>query len=350
MHAGQPTPSPDHTTDRARAAHASCAPRAPRTIEAASPRGALEQVEALFGIDGQILEMIEQDNGRVRVIAAGPDYVGLSSWKGDQIAQALLGQGVPRRVCDRLVRAARRYEVETCEVALSCALLEIARFPGLPDVSVWEQPIMLVGAPGAGKTTLAARLALAARQSGHSPALLSLDPAKAGARDQFACLIHALDTSGELIDCAEDLPGAIARLPAGQLAIVDNTGATDCDADAFRDLAETARSIGARCLLVQAAGGDPAEAIEIGAAAREAGIKDLIVTKIDTVRRLGSLVAAITDGGLALNGTTRSPWIADGVSAATPVALARLLLSSERQCAEIEGTFASLIGLQNAGG
>src|SRR5258705_333315 len=56
------------------------------------------------------------------------------------------------------------------------------------------------------------------------------------------------------------------------------------------------------------------------------GAHRLIVTKLDTVRRLGSLLAAAAGGGLALCEFGLSPQISDGLVPMNPVSLARLLM------------------------
>ena len=75
-----------------------------------------------------------------------------------------------------------------------------------------------------------------------------------------------------------------------------------------------------------AAGGDANEAAEISEVFSDIGARRLIVTRVDTTRRLGSLLAAVNAGGLAISEISITPFIAEGLKPVNPVALSRLYM------------------------
>jgi flagellar biosynthesis protein FlhF len=78
-------------------------------------------------------------------------------------------------------------------------------------------------------------------------------------------------------------------------------------------------------VVVMPAGTVPDDAAEMAANLAALGARRLIVTKLDTARRLGSVLAAGA-AGLALAGATIAPEIGRPILPLTPAGLARLML------------------------
>jgi flagellar biosynthesis protein FlhF len=91
-------------------------------------------------------------------------------------------------------------------------------------------------------------------------------------------------------------------------------------------LAELADAVSAEPVLVAPAGGDAAESADLAAAFAAIGVRRLIVTRTDTVRRLGGILASVETARLALSDAGVSPQIADGLVSLNAHRLAGLLL------------------------
>ena len=60
------------------------------------------------------------------------------------------------------------------------------------------------------------------------------------------------------------------------------------------------------------------------------GARQMIVTRMDASRRLGSVIAAASVGRLAICEGSFSPYVAEGFRTLTPITLARLMLGASR--------------------
>jgi flagellar biosynthesis protein FlhF len=114
--------------------------------------------------------------------------------------------------------------------------------------------------------------------------------------------------------------------PSNELVLIDSGGINPYAAADLQELAGLIRVINAEPLMVMAAGGDVYDATEMGMAFRSLGATRLLVTRIDMVHRLGSVLAAADAARLSFCEVGTSPQIANGLSALTPLSLAGLLL------------------------
>ncbi len=167
-----------------------------------------------------------------------------------------------------------------------------------------------------------------------------MDGAKAGGLAQITTFAEALDAR---LDQAADGAALAALLEAGlgdRLVVIDTMGCNPLDQAERHSMAAAAAAVRADLALVLPAGGDVLEAAESAVAFAEAGAGILIPTKLDTTRRLGSVLSAAFAGRLALLAAGISPGIADGLAPLHPMALARLLLAGvERSAApDLEGS------------
>ena len=90
---------------------------------------------------------------------------------------------------------------------------------------------------------------------------------------------------------------------------------------------EAERAARGQIVPVFAAGNDPLESAEAASVCREAGATRCIVTRTDTARRLGGLLA-VAAAGLAVSDIGVSRAIAHGLAPATPARVAEMLLAA----------------------
>lgn len=301
-----------------------------KTYTAGSLPEAMAQVRRNLGADAIILSTKPDGDGGVQVTAAldadGGHAEPAAATSGmETIAEALDYHRVPAGLVERLVDTAGAQDAATETEALAAALageIAFARPPRAPDGRPW----LLVGPPGAGKTATAAKLAAMARLGGGKAALVTLDTGKAGGQAQITVFSEALDVPLFEASDVGSLRSALGRCPERALVLIDTLGSSPFDVQAQAELAGFAEAAGAAPLAVLAAGGDAMEMAEAALAYAQIGARHLVVSKVDTARRLGGIAHAAHAAELALLGAGVAPTIGDGLQPLDPHALARILL------------------------
>jgi flagellar biosynthesis protein FlhF len=317
-----------------------------KTFTAATTAEAMTQIRRELGADAIIVSSRRDADGcGVRVVAAieeagdGPraapalvPFKPASARVLDVVRQALIGHGTPAALAEALADAAAAFSTADPTLALAGALDGTLAFAPLPAEKA-PGAVVLVGAPGTGKTVTAAKLAHRAYAAGRSVGVVSTDRARAGGVEQLAAFTRILGIDLEVAPTPEKLAAAVMRLGHREALIVDAAHANPFDASQMQFLAEMVAAAQAQPVLVLPAGGDPAEATDQARAFRDLGARTAIVTRLDATRRLGGVLAVARDSPLALAGVGDSPQVATGLSAVNPVSLARRLMPRGSQAA-----------------
>lgn len=333
-----------------------------RSFSAPSAAEALRMAKAEFGPDVVILAT--EQIGQAIKLTVGVDHQAiLSQWKSeaateaenplDMIAHALDFHRVPSSLAERLLASAENFLLDNPHQALGGALR--TRFPVMPLTErPPERPVMLVGLPGAGKTSTLAKLAASARSKNWPVTAITCDLLKAGAVEQLATYSKALQIQAYRARTAIALQRAVERSkdqPAANEAaenspgmiLIDTVGSNPLIAGDLEQLRELATAVDAEMVVVHAAGSDIAEAAELAALYAEIGATRLISTRLDTARRYGGILAAADAGKLAFAEMGVAPGIGDGLQIVGADALARLLLP-ETLVRSVEPVTAQSIG------
>ncbi len=258
----------------------------------------------------------------------------------ETVRDAFTRHGVPQRLADRLVNAARtlgiRDPVQACAAALDAGFA----FAHLPEHSA-PRPFMMVGAPGSGKSIAVAKLAARSVLKSREVAVITCDNIRAGATEQLAAFTRILEV--ELIKTRgpESLRRAVESA-AGMfdLVLIDSPGLNPfrkTDMDFLHELVEAAD---VEPVMVMAAGGDPLEAGEMAESFAELGAARLFASRLDTSRRLGGVLTAADAAGLALCDVSASPHVASGIAPISPLSLAHLMLPEPPAAAGAEAAAA----------
>jgi flagellar biosynthesis protein FlhF len=302
-----------------------------RTFTGRTTVEALGLVRAHLGPSAVIVSTQEDDRGSARVTAALDDDALLPEPVEDPshhfdrvIAKALSNHGVTPELSELILRASHAWAGESPRAALAQGLGSLFRFEPLLPTNA--RPIMLVGPPGGGKTATAAKLAARAVMAGQPTRLLTTDMVRAGGVAQLQAFAKILRTSFQPVDGPERLGTALASCDPAEHIIIDTTGINPFSAEDTRELANLTACCDAEPVLVFAAGGDVNETIAMAEIFRDLGCTRLVVTRLDTIRRLGSLLSVATTLDLCFAELGVAPDIADGLLAFTPKLLARLLL------------------------
>ena len=288
-----------------------------KLFHAPTMAAAMAAVRAELGDDALILNTKRVANG-VEIAAAleadpepdltPPDPARIS---------ALAWHGVPAALHASLVHG-----------DLIAAIGKAIMFGALP-LAPHDPPLLLTGAPGAGKTLTAVRLATRLVMAGTPPMVISTDGKRAGATEQLAAFTRLLGVDLLVASHPVSLARALARRRDGAPVLIDTAGADIREAEQMRELKELCQSADAHMALVLPAGLDPAEAGDLAAAHVAAGARSLIATRLDLSRRMGSVVASASGTGLKLTEAGIGASAADGLVPFTPALLAARLEQTE---------------------
>jgi flagellar biosynthesis protein FlhF len=244
------------------------------------------------------------------------------------VREALIEHGLPARLIDRLVNAVHTSGIEDPQVACTAALEAGFAFAPLPDHGA-PRPFMLVGPPGNGKSMVVAKLTARSALKNRRVGVITADNVRAGATEQLAAFTRILQIDLIPARGPESLRRAVESC-AGQYDIVfiDSPGLNPFKLTDMEYLTALVEAANVEPILVLAAGGDPSEASEVGEAFAGIGATRLLATRLDTTRRLGSIMAAADAAPLMFCDVSATPHVANGVTAINAAIMARMLLPS----------------------
>jgi len=235
---------------------------------------------------------------------------------------ALAAHGIPTPQIRKLVRLAAAAQPGNDRVAaLAQALAQLYLFNPL---GVAAGRFFFVGAPGVGKTLAIAKLAARARSQGCAVRLVTCDGARRASADQ---LRHFATTLGLEIETAMDT-AALAALDTrtGAMTLIDSAGINPYSPSERTALEALATAARAEPILVLAAGGDPADTVEAAHVFRDLGCQRFVVTRLDIVQRLGSVMAVPEALGIAFAEGLSATALDRGVEPFSTESLAACLL------------------------
>lgn len=243
--------------------------------------------------------------------------------------------GLPEPLLELLGRIAASESSEDMAERLAVALE--SHFSYRPLEAAPENPLILIGAPGVGKTVTAAKLAASAVLVGGAADLITMDSTKAGGDAQCAAFADLLNQECISVRSMAELNALLCAERYAETdvsAIVDMPAVNPFDSNQLMKLAEcldTARAeTGAEAILVMAASTNTQDACDMAARFSEIGARRLIITGIDVAQRLGSPLAAADSAGLALAQLSATPFLAEGLLDASAWSLAELLVNRAR--------------------
>ena len=295
-----------------------------KLYRAASVAEAMHSIREELGVEALILSTRRIADG-VEVTAAleaEPSGDGAPPVSADFAANAapilarstaLAWHGVPQALAERLQRG-----------PLAAALAANFGFTRV-SLETGSPPLLVVGAPGAGKTLTIARLATRLVMNGASPMVITTDGRRAGAAEQLAAFTRLLGISLIVAGHPVTLARALARRRDGAPVLIDAPGTDAFDPAHRAEMSALAATADATVALVVPAGHDPGEAADAAQAYGEIGTTLLIATRLDLARRLGGVLASAHAGGLSLAEAGIGPGAADGLVPMTAAFLAERL-------------------------
>jgi flagellar biosynthesis protein FlhF len=188
------------------------------------------------------------------------------------------------------------------------------------------KPLIMVGPPGAGKTLVTAKLATRAVLAGRAVRVISSDTIRAGGIAQLEAFTTLLGIALHRADGEREMERQVLAATPDEIVLIDSGGINPYSAGDRRELADLIAAAGAEPIFVLPAGGDAFDTIEMAQAFRLLGAGRMLVTRLDMVHRLGSVLGAAEASGLGFCGAGTASDVTKGLTPLNPIALARLLL------------------------
>lgn len=247
------------------------------------------------------------------------------------VRDALSEHGVPGRLIERLVNAVRTSGIEDPSAACTAALEAGFAFAPLPDHGA-PRPFMLVGPPGNGKSMVVAKLTARSALRNRRVGVITADNVRAGATEQLAAFTRILQIDLIPARGPESLRRAVEKCDGiYDIVFIDSPGLNPFKLTDMEYLTSLVEAANVEPILVLAAGSDPIEASEVGEAFAAIGATRLLATRLDTTRRLGSIMAAADSAPLMFCDVSATPHVANGVTPISASTMARMLLPNISQ-------------------
>jgi flagellar biosynthesis protein FlhF len=253
-----------------------------------------------------------------------------------ELHQHLLGQEVAREVAADLVGQIRRmpgYDPLLAPHQLrphAATVLQdmgVRRAVGTVDQGT-PRLVALVGPAGAGKTTLAIKLAVVeALGKGRRVALLTLDDQRIGAVEQLKIYAGILGLPLQVAPTAEEAPGKLKALGAMDVVVIDTPGVSPGEAGRRDEVQRTLAALSCREIhLVLNACTREKDALAVVASWKGAPVGHLAFTRLDEAGSCGSLLNLLIRTRLPLSYLGTGPRIPEDLAERpTELLLSRVL-------------------------
>ncbi|HVJ51123.1 MAG TPA: hypothetical protein VM689_01585 [Aliidongia sp.] len=312
-----------------------------KTLIAPTMGQAMDLLRRELGEDAIIVSTETGENG-TKIVAAieedEPEVPSVGVVNGDPLAsaamhddpidvihEALLLHGLPNRLLERLIDTSFVIGADEPLEALAGALSQLFTFEPLVARGP-NQPLMLIGAPGAGKTVSTAKLAARAVFAKHKVRLITTDTVRAGGIEQLEVFAKIMKLPIHIAETDRQLARVVDTAPADEYVLIDTPGVNPYSPRDMAEIASLAKAVPAEPILVMAAGGDVVDAMEQAQEFASLGITRMMVTRLDMVKRLGSVLAAADAAKLSFSDCSITPAVADGLNPLDAIGLAKMLM------------------------
>lgn len=268
--------------------------------------------------------------GRDGVVAGADDWLQYDAEDeegaiAEDLTDAMLRHAVPENVTDEIVSCATVMGLEDSGIALAGALEHVFSFAPLPQ-RAHKKALMMVGPPGSGKTLAVAKMAARGAMNGLAMGVITTDTVRAGGVEQLEAFTRLLKIDLKQANDRQSLSAALDSMIGTDQVIIDTCGMNPFGRDDIAAMAKLISIGDIEPVLVLPAGIDSEESGEIARVFSAIGVHSLLASRVDVARRLGGLLAAAHQGGMAFSDAANTPKVADGLAPLSARMLAKLLL------------------------
>jgi len=190
-----------------------------------------------------------------------------------------------------------------------------------------QEIVLLTGPSGSGKTTLAAKIAAHFSLKGVSVAFMSTDTERIGGLSVLQNYADVLEVPLIALRSKSDITSALIQTKSAQLLLVDSEGWTNSQLPSMKKQSDLWRHLPcSRRFMVIPANMDEADGIKALSQARELGITELALSKLDETSRPGKLINWIATGA-AVSYCSFGPEVPEKMGWLSGKALTALLVS-----------------------
>ena len=310
-----------------------------KTFTAPTMTEAMALVKEHMGADAIIVSTQDIPGSGVRLTAAldrAPDYeteithTPTLQEQLDTAEAALTRHNLPERLRIRLCDImARETAASSAQQLLAGALDEIFDFSPLPEKNT-PRALAFVGPPGSGKTLAVAKTAARAVMKKRKVAVLSTDYKRAGGIAQLEAFTRILKVNLLQAKSPEELKSRFTDVRTADVILIDTASCNPYLETEIGTLCEFMKAIPSEPILVNPAGIDAYESADIANAFADGGATRVMISRLDVAARLGGALYGADSGNLSLCNVSMTAQVADGLTALSPLALAKLLIPSHR--------------------
>lgn len=252
------------------------------------------------------------------------------------LSEVLLRHAASTEVMDTIVTAAMLVGGEDPRRVLAQSLGSLFTFA--TDLGK-ARPLILVGAPGSGKTLAAAKLAAQWALNGENVCVITTDSVRAGATEQLKAFTKILNAPLVTVSTPAELVSAVSKAQEKGFTriVIDTGGGNPFDPEDMRVTTRFMQALPMDAALVLPAGIDADESAEIARVYAILGVANIIPSRLDIARRMGGILSAAHKGGMQFALASASSGVADGLVNMTPGKLAEFLMPNHKKEAAKNG-------------
>lgn len=303
-----------------------------RVISASSTEEGYRLLQARFGSDVSILR-VERDlrsTGYLFTISVPkPNGVEPSGRAQESKARAasIMGKaGFSSTIIGHVTRTTGSDQDEDPLQMIGRGLDHLVRVGSFLEFARRSRFVLFIGSPGAGKTTTLAKAAAWLTAAGEKVALVNYDVGRLGGGSQLSRLSSIYNAP--LVDLEGN--GAASMIDSEAL---DRCSIVLCDTPGFNpwriteidELMSEAERVGGGSVLVCATGLDADETADMLVTARRLSIENIIMTRCDMSRKLGSLLTPVIQENYTILGCLRSRALSEAFVQPSGASIAALI-------------------------